>query len=129
MTCSKIQTGCDIARPISIKTCTPCVEDWQCEFSDCNGLRLATSCVDANSCGTDFNKPTTGQCTVENATTTAPVTGRAVQTGGNGSVWFVVFVVMVVGIAVLFKYKGKMMMNYASNKFKKGPASNVVVVK
>jgi len=51
--------------PDSVRYCDgACVEDWQCEWSECNGGYVTPTCVDLNKCGTSFKIPKKLECDV-----------------------------------------------------------------
>lgn len=63
--------GCNtnISKPFEIQSCPTnitnitCMENWQCDWSDCDGSyhRYSNNCIDLNKCGTTYIKPKSKQ--------------------------------------------------------------------
>ena len=52
------------------KNCGPCIENWRCDWTSCEGnaggYSYAENCTDLNECGTQINKPYRRECGVMN---------------------------------------------------------------
>lgn len=61
-----------------------CIESWSCtDWSSCSGSSQTRTCTDANSCGTNYNKPAESQsCTVPSSSGSSSGGGGG---GGGGS--------------------------------------------
>lgn len=89
-TCSGFGSFCSSGTGICDGTsCIPCTESWSCSgFGNCvNGIQTQT-CVDANSCGTIVNRPSTTQiCTVPTCISNADcISSNPCSTGTCNSV-------------------------------------------